>query len=69
MVTEYKRTGLMGMKEICAYVGKSVNTVKTLIRDEGFPAVQIGGMWESDCQMIDQWRRAQIEQAVKRNDK
>jgi predicted DNA-binding transcriptional regulator AlpA len=64
MVAEYTGTGLQGLKEICAYVGKSANTVKKLIREAGFPAQQIGGVWESDRMLIDDWRRHEIQKAV-----
>jgi len=48
------------MKEICGYEGKSEKTVSLLIRDEGFPAAQIGGRWESDAGSIDAWRRCRM---------
>jgi predicted DNA-binding transcriptional regulator AlpA len=46
---------LRGMKAICAYMGKSENTVLRYIRDEGLPAGKIGGEWVSDEVSIDAW--------------
>jgi predicted DNA-binding transcriptional regulator AlpA len=51
---------LSGMKEICAYVGKSENTVIKYIKSEGFPAAKIGGEWISDEGRIDDWRLGRI---------
>lgn len=52
---------LCGMKALCAYVGKSENTVVRYIRDEGLPAAKIGGEWTSDAHRIDAWRLARID--------
>jgi len=53
---------LQGMAEICAYVNRSQATVLRWIRELGFPAVKIaGGTWESDKDLVDAWRRKQIE--------
>ena len=54
------KTSLVGWKEICAYTGKSVNTLKKQITKEGFPAKKIGGQWESDKLWIDEWRKKYI---------
>ena len=51
---------LHGMKAICAYMGKSENTVTKYIRDEGLPAGKIGGEWVSDEGRIDDWRLRRI---------
>ena len=49
---------LVGMKEICGYVKKSEATVLDMIRAQGMPARKISGwVWESDTDLIDQWRR------------
>jgi hypothetical protein len=55
-------TALNGLKAISAYAGKSVNTLSKLIREEGFPAVKIGGEWCSDTRKIDEWRMGRIGQ-------
>ena len=54
-------TRLSGLKEIAAYYRCSENKVLALIRTEGFPAVKIGGTWESDKILINKWHRRQIE--------
>jgi len=51
---------LCGMKEICAYMGKSEGTVLKFIRDEGLPAAKVGGEWLSDEARIDEWRLSRI---------
>lgn len=55
-------TALSGMKEICAYVGKSEKTIKKYICHEGFPANKLGGEWESSKVLIDAWRLSRLEQ-------
>lgn len=57
-------TRLSGMKDICAYVGRSEPTVLALIRNEGFPAKKIRGEWTSDTELVDAWRRKQIAGAA-----
>ena len=49
-------TPLQGMKAICNYAGKSENTLRKLIQDEGFPAKKVGGEWMSDTGLVDAWR-------------
>jgi len=51
---------LHGMKEICAYVGKSEDTIRKYIRDEGFPAGKEGGGWIADKTKIDAWRLSRV---------
>jgi predicted DNA-binding transcriptional regulator AlpA len=60
MVAEMKQSALIGMKMICDCMDRSEATVLKLIRDEGFPAVKIGGIWESDRGEVDNWRREKI---------
>lgn len=55
-----QETKLSGMKEICAYVGRSEPTVLALIRQEGMPAKKIKGEWTSDKELIEKWRRRKI---------
>jgi len=57
---------LSGMKEICAYVGKSEKTVRRYISDESFPAVMLAGVWESDTALVDGWRVSRIDSRVQR---
>ena len=51
---------LSGMAEICEYVRRSDATVLSWIRSRKFPARKLGGVWESDKTLIDEWRRLQI---------
>jgi len=44
------------MKEICAYVGRSDETVRKYIREEGFPAGKEGGSLIACAEHIDAWR-------------
>lgn len=66
MVAETKSkesTALVGMAEIAGYMRRSEKTMLDLIRLEGFPARKIGGIWESDRVLADDWRRLRINQA------
>lgn len=54
-------TALSGMSEICQYVRRSHDTVLNWIRTMDFPAKKIGGVWESDRVLIDEWRRGEIQ--------
>jgi hypothetical protein len=54
---------LSGMKAIAGYVKRSEATTLALIRDYGMPAWKAGGIWESDTESIDQWRRERIDAA------
>lgn len=56
-------TQLMGMQEICRYVGRCERVVRQWIRHEGFPAVKLGGEWISDTGLIILWRRDRIKNA------
>lgn len=51
---------LSGMKEICNYVRRSEATVLDWIKNMDFPAKKLSGIWESDRELIDDWRRNQI---------
>ncbi|TWI68532.1 hypothetical protein LZ24_02504 [Desulfobotulus alkaliphilus] len=54
-------TALVGLKEICAYARMSTPRVKIAIQEYGFPARQIiGTEWQSDMQLVDEWRRERI---------
>jgi hypothetical protein len=57
-------TVLHGLKCICAYAGKSENTLLKYIRAERFPASKIGGEWVSDRDMIDAWRLGRIKRGT-----
>ena len=67
MVARAKST-LLGMDEICKYVGYSAPTVLKWIREEAFPATQDcpRGRWESDTRLIDDWRFKRLENKMRR---
>ena len=50
---------LNGMAQICAYVNRSEATVMNWIQREDFPATKVDGVWQSNPEEIDQWRRNQ----------
>jgi len=52
---------LRGMKAICQYMGRSEATMLSIIRDMDFPARKIGGIWESDTIVVDDWLVAQVK--------
>lgn len=57
--------GLTGMKAICNYLNRSESTVLGLIRFYSLPACKIGGgIWESDTELIDSWRKEQISNGM-----
>ena len=53
--------GLSGMKDICKHCNRSEATILAWIRTRDFPAVKITGSWESDTEAIDEWRKQQID--------
>lgn len=56
---------LSGIKAIKQYVGvQSDNTIMDRIQLQGMPATKIGGIWESDTESIDKWRKDLIERSV-----
>lgn len=63
-----RATALTGMKEICQYMSRSEVTVLKLIRDQDFPAKKIGGIWESDKELVDEWLLAEIKNKRRRRD-
>jgi hypothetical protein len=65
MVTEAVRTeredgALAGLKEIGGYMRRDIKTITRWIRQEGFPADRVGGMWVSDTRAIARWRRGRL---------
>ena len=62
-------TALRGMSEICAYVGLSAPTVLKYIREREFPAklTKKGGVWISDKDLVDGWRREWISGNTERS--
>lgn len=66
---EHDPPALSGMNEICQYVRRSPDTVLNWIRAYDFPAQKIGGVWESDKDLIDQWRREWIRDSLRTGDR
>jgi len=56
---------LTGKKNICNFVGRSWKTVEEWIVCQDFPARKLNGVWESDSELITQWRRKKICQEQK----
>jgi len=56
---------LIGKKEIEKFTQRNWRVIKLLIETKGFPAVKLGGRWESDTELIRQWRKKQILGAKK----
>ncbi len=51
---------LSGQDEISVYCGRCWRVVIRWIKDLNFPAVKIDGRWESDKDLIVEWRKRQI---------
>lgn len=49
-------SALSGMDAISTYATRSANNIRLLVKNDNFPAVKIGGSWESDTGLIDKWR-------------
>lgn len=60
-----EKTMLIGMKAIQSYYPRSKDTILKLIKDNGFPAAKVEGVWEADKTQIDAWRRGVILSADK----
>jgi hypothetical protein len=59
---------LSGMKEISKYLKRSEVTVLQWIRIYKLPANKFGGgVWESDSDLIDEWRRDTIKREILKN--
>lgn len=61
-------TALSGMNAIRDYcrsinLASSESSLIKMIKDFGFPARKIGGIWESDKIAINKWRRRYVEGA------
>jgi len=60
---------LLGMKAICGYIRRSESTALELIRNYGMPAWKAKGIWESDTEAIDEWRRDRLKSPHENTDK
>ena len=54
---------LTGRKQIQGFVGRAWEIIMRWVRDDGFPAKKIDGIWESDADLILEWRRKKIKGA------
>lgn len=53
---------LIGMKAITDYVMRHESTVLSMVRQyPTFPIKKIGGIWESDTESIDSWKKRYFE--------
>lgn len=59
---------LSGMKEICGHLQRSEATVTKMMKEyPDFPAKKFGGgMWESDTDLIDEWKRKLLREKMER---
>ena len=57
-------TALLTMQEITEYTGRNRATIKRWIKEDNFPAVKIDGRWESNTDLIGEFRRRRIERSV-----
>lgn len=48
---------LTGMKAICTHMNRSEATMLALIREYDFPARKLRGIWETDTELVDEWRK------------
>lgn len=55
---------LDGLKAIARYAGVSENTLKKLIKEEGFPVGKVGRQWISSVDVVDKWRFGKIGAAA-----
>ena len=53
-------TRLTGVDAIRQYLGRSWGTIHGWIETKEFPARKLDSYWESDTELIDEWRREQI---------
>lgn len=51
---------LTGKKDISKYAKRSWQTILLWIKHERFPACKIYGIWESDTDLIDAWKKSKI---------
>lgn len=60
-MTQDTDSRLIGMREIARYCQTSDRTVRYWIEEYGFPAASLCGRWESDKELVLDWRRMAIE--------
>ena len=55
------QTILIGRKMIMSFVGRSWATIMMWVKQRNFPARKIDGVWESDTDLIIEWRKKEIQ--------
>lgn len=55
-----KDTWLSGMDEISGFVNRSAPTLLKWKKEQGFPMEKINGVWESDTELILEWRKNRL---------
>jgi hypothetical protein len=62
MGTETALSGMKAIADYCGVVGlpRTYASITQLINQSRFPARKLLGIWESDKEMIDQWRKKYI---------
>lgn len=55
---------LIGMAAICDKVKRSESTVWNWIRDMDFPAKNVGGIWESNDDLIQTWKKKFMDEKI-----
>ena len=58
-------TTLVGRKDIIKFTERSWKVIKRWINTRGFPAVKVDGRWESDKDLIREWRKDQLQQGIR----
>lgn len=55
-------SGMTAIRDFCRSIGlaSSEASVIQMIKECGFPAKKLGGIWESDRDIIKEWRRKYI---------
>ena len=52
---------LVGRAAISDFVGRGWRVISKWIKHRGFPAVKLNSRWESNTELIQQWRLDQIK--------
>jgi hypothetical protein len=55
---------LTGKKQIQNFVGRDWRVIMKWIVSYQFPATKLGGIWESDADLIVKWRQDRIQNKV-----
>jgi hypothetical protein len=60
-------SGMVAIRDFCRSINlaSSEASVIQMVRESGFPAKKLGGIWESDKESIVEWRKKYINGEVK----